>query len=100
MGGTHVSNFYHFCNGKLDLYYLRKHLELRPNLNGCVEANLPDSCAVSSDKPLPANEPTLTPPASAGGNSNSTGKTKRKRAESNVAMAIRDFQNSQMRAEL
>lgn len=47
--GTHDHNFYSFCNGKVETYYLRKYLDLRPNTNATVEADLPDDCAVSSD---------------------------------------------------
>ena len=47
--GTHDHNFYAFCNGKVETYYLRKYLELRPNTNAAVEADLPEECAVSSD---------------------------------------------------
>ena len=43
LSGTHESEFYNFCNGKLDVYYLRKHLGLRPNLNAFVEADLHSS---------------------------------------------------------
>jgi hypothetical protein len=32
VSGTHESDFYSFCNGKLDVYYLRRHLEQRPVL--------------------------------------------------------------------
>ena len=47
--GTHDNNFFSFCNGKVDTFYLRKHLELRPNLNATVEADLPEECALSSN---------------------------------------------------
>ena len=61
------SEFYNFCNGKLDVYYLRKHLGLRPNLNAFVEADLPSECALASDKALPPSEEPLTPPTSENG---------------------------------
>jgi hypothetical protein len=40
--GTHDDNFYNFCGGKKEAYYLRLHLELKPGLNIMVEANLPE----------------------------------------------------------
>ena len=42
MSGTHWSNFYEFCNGRQDTYYLRMHLEAKPNLNSTVAADLPE----------------------------------------------------------
>jgi len=42
MSGTHSSNFYEFCHGRHDIYYLRKHLEAKPNLNSTVAADLPE----------------------------------------------------------
>ncbi len=47
--GTHDSNFYNFCNGKPDVYYLRKYLELKPNLDNTVEEDLPEDHAILSD---------------------------------------------------
>jgi hypothetical protein len=47
--GTHDSDFFSFCNGKVEMYYLRKYLDLRPNLTATVEADLPVECAVSSE---------------------------------------------------
>ena len=49
VSGTHDSDFFGFCKGNLETYYLRLHLQQRPELNGMVEANLPDKCFVSSD---------------------------------------------------
>ena len=87
--GTHDSNFYNFCNGKLDIYYLRKYLELKPGLNQTVEAGLPKECAISSDMMIDSS-------VSAG----STSASKRKRGGNEVAEAIREFSNSAMRSEL
>ncbi len=47
--GTCDSSFYNFCNGKPDVYYLRRYLELKSNLNNTVEADLPEDCAILSD---------------------------------------------------
>jgi hypothetical protein len=52
VSGTHDDNFFGFCNGKLETYYLRNHLNRKPQLNGMVEAALPDECFVSSDMPI------------------------------------------------
>jgi len=52
MSGTHLSNFYKFCHGQKDVYYLRKHLEAKPNLNSTVAADLPEEvCIHSTGKP-------------------------------------------------
>jgi hypothetical protein len=40
--GTHNDNFYGYCCGKKDIYYLRLLLNQRPNLNEMVEACLPE----------------------------------------------------------
>jgi hypothetical protein len=98
ISGTHESDFYDFCNGKLDVYYLRKHLEQRPNLNGTVEADLPEECALSSDKLF---SPTKTSTTEGSNKGDSNEKKKRKSADNaDIASAIRDFGNSKMRAEL
>jgi hypothetical protein len=49
LSGTHDSNFFSFCNGKLETCYLRLHLERRPQLNGMVEADLPFECFMASE---------------------------------------------------
>ena len=49
LSGTHDSNFFSFCYGKVDIYYLRKKLDLKPGLNEFVQAGLPAGCALSSD---------------------------------------------------
>lgn len=44
--GEHNSNFFDYCYGKLDTYYLYKKLQkMRPGLNEFVLAELPKSCA-------------------------------------------------------
>jgi hypothetical protein len=48
LSGSHDSNFYNFCQGKKELYYLRLHLNERPGLTLMVEAGLPPSCNLSS----------------------------------------------------
>jgi cell division protein FtsB len=48
LSGSHESNFYNFCQGKKESYYLRLHLNQRPGLNSMVEAGLPESCNLSS----------------------------------------------------
>eukprot|EP00918_Siedleckia_nematoides_P030225 GHVU01065361.1.p1 GENE.GHVU01065361.1~~GHVU01065361.1.p1 ORF type:complete len:437 (+),score=85.02 GHVU01065361.1:275-1585(+) len=46
--GTHTSDFYAYCSGKLDIFYLRKLLNLKPQLNATVEAALPEGAFVDS----------------------------------------------------
>ena len=48
MSGTHWSNFYEFCHGRHDIYYLRKHLEAKPNLYSTVAADLPEEVRLNS----------------------------------------------------
>jgi len=48
MSGTHLSNFFEFCHGRHDIYYLRKHLEAKPHLNSTVAADLPEEAHIDS----------------------------------------------------
>jgi hypothetical protein len=48
MSGTHLSNFYEFCHGRKDVYYLQKHLEAKPNLKSTVAADLPEEVCIDS----------------------------------------------------
>jgi hypothetical protein len=49
VSGTHDSNFFGFCAGKLEPYYLRMHLQNRPDLTSMVEAGLPHECFLASE---------------------------------------------------
>jgi len=46
--GTHSSNFFDFCDGRLETYYLRQHLDARPDLTGTVVADLPEEVFMES----------------------------------------------------
>jgi len=48
MSGNHSSNFFDFCHGWRDIYYLRKHLEAKPNLNNTVASDLPEEVCINS----------------------------------------------------
>ena len=48
MSGMHSSNLYEFCNGRHDMYDLRKHLEAKLNLNSTVAADLPEEVFIDS----------------------------------------------------
>ncbi len=87
--GTHDSNFFNFCNKKIDTYYLHKNLELRPGWNDMVEADLPQECSLSSDMLGDTKSAIKCLPAS-----------KRKQGGDGIADAIRDFPNSTRWAEL
>ena len=50
--GNHESEFFGFCGGRLDVYYLWKHLQLKPGLNESVRAGLPIDCEIKSDTPV------------------------------------------------
>jgi hypothetical protein len=108
MFGTHSNNFYCFCNGRLDTYYLRKNLEIRPEVNGMVEADLPEQCALSSDMsglellrvmgsmPTEIDGQRRASPTSVDGDSSS----KRKRSPSDIIMAIKEIGASQIKTDL
>ena len=113
MSGTHANDFYSFCNGKIDVYYLYKHLQQRPSLNDMVAADLPKECSLSStmarediQKRLFENiSPTSLTTFSSNDKSPDTVSSKRKKTKNgpgaaDVAEAIREFSNSQMRSEL
>ena len=115
VSGTHTSNFFGFlCNGDLESYYLRLHLQQRPELNGMVEADLPGDCFVSSEKVVSDREGSDTTKnhssSSAGDNETSDNGRRKKRIKKEisgsddddyqVATAIRDYAEAQMRAEV
>lgn len=98
VSGTHDMSFYNFCYGKLDVYYLRKKLEGRPNLMPTVEADLPKDCALASDMQVNDVIVLPTPPSSKrqkispGQQENSSGVM--------IAEAIRDLSASKKNSEL
>ena len=113
VSGTHDDNFFGFCNGKLETYYLRLHLIRRPQLNGMVEAALPDKCFMSSEMPITELQRKLL--LGKKGNSSSSGgdpherntNKKQKTTGNNVVVvdnsdvieALREFGSSQRKAE-
>jgi hypothetical protein len=95
VSGTHENDFWKFCNGRLEAYYLHKLLTLRPNLAGFVEAELPPEAALASN---------MTPVEVAnrlnGSPSNIPSRTK-KRKDNPVSEALKSMSsNSGARAEL
>jgi hypothetical protein len=46
--GTHDDNFYNFCVGQKDTYFIHLILADKPNFNETVNADLPELCNVSS----------------------------------------------------
>jgi hypothetical protein len=121
VSGTHTSDFFSFCNGNLETYYLWLHLQRRPELNGMVEADLPADCLLASEK-FSYNEGTSsdtttnrTSSTGSGGNSDECADSHCKKrvkkeydrdddghsyADNQVANAIRDYADTQMRAEV
>jgi hypothetical protein len=95
LSGTHESDFYNFCHGKIEPYYLRKLLEVKPDLVGFVEAELPQETFMDTSS-------ALLDSSSLNSNSevNSSAKKKRKTSGSEVADAIREATNSRMQSEL
>ena len=52
LSGTHSSNFFDYCDGRHEIYYMQKHLESKPDLVATVVDDLPDGVFMeSSDKP-------------------------------------------------
>jgi hypothetical protein len=113
MSGTHNNDFYCFCNGRLDTYYLRKNLEIRPEVNGMVEADLPEQCALSSDMSglellrVMGSMPTeidgqrrASPTSLDGDSSKNSGSQKRKRSPSDIITAIKEMGSSQIKSDL
>jgi len=48
MSGTHSSNFFDFCDGHHETYYLRRHLEAKLDLVALVVAELPEEVFIES----------------------------------------------------
>ena len=100
MSGTHESSFFDFCNGNLATYYLRKHLDAKPQLNETVEADLPAECGLSSELPFPDELAKNSASSMASKITNSDGNRRKKGSPNEVADAIREFNNSLMRSEI
>ena len=97
LSGTHESDFYNFCNGKVEPYYLRKLLEVKPDLVGFVEADLPEGAFMdTSTELLDSSSSNLNLNSEV----NSSERKRRKTSGSEVAEAIRDATNSRMQSEL
>jgi len=85
MSGNHSSNFFDFCHGRRDVYYLRKYLEAKPNLNATVAADLPEEvCIISTGRPASKLSSTSF--------SSTSTATKRKGDKSEVIDLLRDMQ--------
>ncbi len=84
--GTHDNNFYAFCNGKVETYYLRKYLKVRPNTNATVEVDLLEECATSSN-----GKQTIL---------SSVSKPGKKRGTNELVEAIREYSNSKVGSEV
>jgi hypothetical protein len=62
--GTHHSNFFGYCGGKLEPHYLRKNLERRPDLTSTVESELISECYIASEMAaLEVQDKVCGPPA-------------------------------------
>ncbi len=116
VSGTHTGDLFSFCNGDLEVYYLKLHLQQRPELNGMVEADLPPGCFLSSEQVSDRGGgfDSNKNPTSLSGSSNNDKKDcshRKKRVkkesvcddyydDSQIAGAIRDLAHSQMLAEV
>ena len=89
VSGTHENEFWNFCAGKVEVLYLRKQLEKRPNLADFVQADLPLESSISTSMGTRQIISRLTSPGSDVVDSNPTGVRPKKRKASNpVASAI------------
>ena len=82
--GTHESNFFGFCDNKVEVYYLWRKLKLRPDLNEFVGARLPEGCAIASDRAMMPDPDDISPVSSSGG-------SKRKQKQSATAVVGAEF---------
>ena len=89
LSGTHSSEFYSFCNGKQEVYYLQKHLDVKPELAGTVKADLPKE----------AFKDTAVPPKTSS-TSSSSSKQKHVGQTSEVAETIQEMNDSKMQSEI
>ena len=93
VSGTHENEFWNFCAGKVEVLYLRKHLEKRPNLADFVQADLPLESSLSSSMGTRQIISRLTSPGSdiieSNADSNQTeARTKKRKASNPIASAI------------
>lgn len=84
-----------FCHGKLEVYYLRKHLEMRPELNDTIEADLPEECRLSS---MDGDDDTSSYVTSS--EKSQQPKRKRDRYQGELVEVIRDLTTSNENAEM
>lgn len=78
--GHHNKDFFNFCYGRLDTFYLQKKLTERPSLNGFVKGTLPEGCAVSSNDVIDVTIASV-PSSSSRANSNKNSQKKRKKSD-------------------
>lgn len=83
--GTHDHDFFSFCSGKAETYYLRRYLDLRPNLTATVEADLPEDTALSSVGTL---------------STSSNSSRSKKSPDNNVLEALREYQRGNFDSDL
>ena len=55
--GTHEPDFYLYCHGRVELYYLWRCQDIKPDLKGTVVEALPEMCWLSSDQISSGEEP-------------------------------------------
>jgi hypothetical protein len=96
----------------LDTYYIRKNLEIRPEVNGMVEADLPEQCALSSDMtwvelhwvlgsmPRKVEGQMRASPLTDDSTSKNSRRQKQKHGTSDIIMAIREIGDSKMNSAL
>jgi len=89
LSSTQSSNFYEFCCGQQEIYYLRKHLESKPNLFPTIVTDPPEETLVESI------EAEKKPPST----SNTPSKRKLEQ-DSEIVEALHELRNCRMQLEL
>ena len=79
---------------------MHKHLQLRPQLTGYVEADLPKDAFVDSTMTAEDIKERANTPSSASSDGKHSGKRSKRNQDSDVASAIREFTYSSIQAEI
>lgn len=94
MSGTHTSDFYSFCQGKLDVLYLHFHLQNKPGLNEAIEADLLNAVFDETEKTADLNDQNEDLKSA------SSASSSKSRRPNDIAAAINNFVDSSMQSEL
>ena len=87
-----ILSFFYFCYDKKDIYYFRKHFELKPDLPGFVESDLPED--TFQENIGKAKDKKAFPSSSSSKRIHENGSI------SDAAKALREMNNSRRQSEL